>query len=393
PYDTSWAWVWSNAIPHGSPDPHDIFCCNDNGCTAYKCNTGTYRCKFSCSSPSDCKSGYTCVSSACVPASCSGPISLSLVPNPGYTTQFTSVTITGLSGCSKDKTVYVKKDSCSGTAVCSIPVYGSMVYSSFQNPSLAGTYGYYACIDSLNSNRVDLTVNICKRLGESCPLKTECCVDSYCSGGVCKRVGGCPTLFVYDGKDYVKERKTNIHSQPGIDTVDDIILETEPVIVDGNYLLQLKETTLPEHSYIDSVKLFVTDSEGKKEAELVSAKHSKYGDVTDKLAKSDDIRTDTQVFDNIELKFAVPKLKGKANFIFEIEGYNPAVNILDKGVSIIGQVIMSGNMNRLKMDIADFNINKLPIIFACIVVTIVSMLVIFTVFKAAMRSDNTLLNA
>ena len=133
----------------------------------------------------------------------------------------------------------------------------------------------------------------------------------------------------------MKERKSNIHSQSGIDTVDDIALTTKPIVVDGNYLLQLKETTLPEHSYIDSVRLFVTDSEGKKEAKLVSAVHSRYGDVTNAITKSDDVRTDTQVFDNIELKFKAPELKGDANFTFEIEGYNP---------------IGSG---RYKMDIAD----------------------------------------
>jgi hypothetical protein len=42
-------------------------------------------------------------------------------------------------------------------------------------------------------------------------------------------------------------------------------------------------------------------------------------------------------------------LKGEASFIFEIEGYNPAVNILDRGISILGQVGRSGPY---KMDIA-----------------------------------------
>ncbi len=216
---------------------------------------------------------------------------------------------------------------------------------------------------SCNSNCQYSEVN-CKNYGSS----------YYCSGGVCTSPprGGCPTLFVYNGKDYVKERKSSIHSQPGIDTVDDIILTTKPIVVEGNYLLSLKETTLPEHSYIDSVRLFVTDSEGKKEAKLLSAKHSKYGNVTEILAKSDDKRTDTQVFDNIELKFKVPELKGEANFTFEIEGYNPAVNILDKGVSIIGQVI-TGNMI-YKFDIADFTV-------IAVVVAIIAIVLIFGFFK------------
>jgi hypothetical protein len=147
----------------------------------------------------------------------------------------------------------------------------------------------------------------------------------YCAGGGCYQLGGgCPTLFVYDGKDYEKIRKSNIHSQKGVDTVDDIVLNNKPAVIDGNYLLSLKETTLPEHSYIDTVKLFAVDSEGMKEIKLISARHSRYGDVTSILEKSDDTRTDTKVFDNIELKFAALELKEDSYFIFEIEGYNPA---------------------------------------------------------------------
>jgi hypothetical protein len=132
--------------------------------------------------------------------------------------------------------------------------------------------------------------------------------------------GGCPTFFVYDGKEYVDVRKTNLHSQKGIDTVDDIILNTKPTVVDGHYLLQLKETTLPEHSFIDSVKLYAVSSGEKKDLNLVSAKHSRLGDVTSTLIESDDSRTDTKVFDSIELKFTA----GEGDyFIFEIEGYNP----------------------------------------------------------------------
>ncbi len=234
----------------------------------------------------------------------------------------------------------------------------------------------YSCLPtylpSCSSNTLSCTKtvnNICRSSVPSYPPYTNCVATGSCGGG-----GGCPTLFTYDGKDYVKERKSNIHSQPGIDTVDDITLTTKPVVVDGNYLLQLKETTLPEHSYIDSVRLFITDSEGKKEAKLVSAKHSKYGDVINAIAKSDDIRTDTQVFDTIDLKFKVPELKGEANFTFEIEGYNPAVNILDKGVSIIGQVIMSGNIIT-KFDIADFTV------IAAIIAIAISIVLIYGSFK------------
>lgn len=154
------------------------------------------------------------------------------------------------------------------------------------------------------------------------PRAGECRINSR-GEGYCycytTTSGGCPTLFVYDGKGYVKERKSRIHSQEGVDTVDEIVLKTKLVAKGGVYSLSLKETTLPEHSYIDSVKLFV----GGEEAKLISAMHSKYGDVTSVLKESDDERTDTKVFDSIELKFKVPELNEPESFLFTIEGYNP----------------------------------------------------------------------
>ncbi len=182
----------------------------------------------------------------------------------------------------------------------------------------------------------------CISSGGHCSDHLQCCSGTYCSRttGTCTGSsggGGCPTLFVYDGKDYVKERKSRIHSEG--DVVDKIMLNTKPVAEDGIYSLLLKETTLPEHSYIDSVKLFVDG----KEAELISAVHSKYGDVTSILKASDDIRTDTKVFDKIELKFLAPETEGE--FLFEIEGYNrmwagPPYHMIKLDINDIAQLIM-----------------------------------------------------
>jgi len=316
---------------------------------------------------------YT-VTLECPPGSpplCTGPVSLSFSPNPAWAGNYqVNSTVSGLSNCN-GKRVMVRLEqpgmtlgwtacsctisgvSCSCNNVAPYATYSGQIFNFKAYLDANNNYNYFDPAD-LNAS-ASLTVN-CTNPGARCTYPEGCCytggVSYVCSSGTCQRSsgGGCPTLFVYDGKDYVKERKSSIHSQPGIDTVDDIALTTKPVVVNGNYLLQLKETTLPEHSYIDAVRLFIIDSEGKKEAELVSAKHSKYGDVTSALAKSDDVRTDTQVFDNIELKFKAPELKGEANFIFEIEGYNPAVNILGRGVSILGQV---GRWYPVKLDIAD----------------------------------------
>jgi hypothetical protein len=323
---------------------------------------------------------------------CSGTPYLTLNPSTAWTGQTVTATVSGLSGCN-GKTAYVEVVSGSSGILrcwCTVPVSGTSCSCTFTAPPISGTMNYYAQID-MNGNGIyepseksspyttlyiscDAYLSSCNNhLGVS--SSNTCCGGGgyYCSStGVCKfGSGGCPTLFVYDGKDYVKERKSNIHSEPGIDTVDDIVLTVEPTVVNGNYLLMLKETTLPEHSYIDTVRLIVTDSEGKKEAKLVSAKHSRYGDVTAALEKSDDVRTDTQVFDEIKLKFKGSELKGEASFIFKIEGYNPAVNILDRGISILGQVGRSGPY---KMDIADFTV-------IAVVVAVIAIILVFGFFK------------
>ena len=118
----------------------------------------------------------------------------------------------------------------------------------------------------------------------------------------------------------MKERISRLHSPEGIDTVDEITLTVEPAD-DGYYRLMLREQFFPGHSYIDSVKLLVDGEEAK----LISAWHSKYGDVTSILKESDDVRTDTKLWDKIELKFEASSKP--ESFVFRIEGYNP----LEKG--------------------------------------------------------------
>ncbi len=134
-----------------------------------------------------------------------------------------------------------------------------------------------------------------------------------------------------------------------------------PIAEGGIYFLSLKETTLPEHSYIDSVRLFV----GGEEVEFISAWHSRYGDVTSILKESDDIRTDTKVFDEIELKFLAPELEGE--FLFEIEGYNPAGEIL-------GRFWWGGPPLHIKIDVAQL----VPI---AIIAALAIIVVVFAVMK------------
>ncbi len=190
-----------------------------------------------------------------------------------------------------------------------------------------------------------------------CGTRTGVCRTNEFGEGYCHCYtnlggGGCPTLFVHDGKGYVKERKSKIHFE--VDVIDGILLETKPVAEGGAYSLLLKETTLPEHSHLDSVRLLV-DGE---EVELIAAVHSRYGDVTSILKESDDIRTDTKVFDEIELKFLAPEIEGE--FLFEIEGYN--------------RMWAGPPLHMIKLDVYQL----IPIVIIAVLVIIV---VIFAVMK------------
>lgn len=141
--------------------------------------------------------------------------------------------------------------------------------------------------------------------------------------------GGCPTLFVWDGNDFVEEGVLNIHSNPGVDVVVTHVLETQPVPVGHAYLLKLAEIAEGynySHSYIDQVKLYAVDKYGTwHECYLISATHSRYGNVLKELLLSDDIRIETLKGDEILLKFTANHIYvGKIEkFVFVIEGHNP----------------------------------------------------------------------
>lgn len=82
-----------------------------------------------------------------VPITCSGNVLLGL--SPLSTTPSASVTpsASGLSSCS-GKTIYFKKDSCSGTQVssCTTETAGC-TGAAFNAPANPGSYNYYACVD------------------------------------------------------------------------------------------------------------------------------------------------------------------------------------------------------------------------------------------------------
>ena len=130
----------------------------------------------------------------------------------------------------------------------------------------------------------------------------------------------CPTLFVWDGSEYVEEALLDIHADSDI-TLQHTIGET--LVPDKNsYKLSLRE--LDEFtSHIDQVKLYVVDSDGEiQETHLTKAIHSLLGDVKEPLLHDDDTRVDLSPEQTIDLEFILPNIDEVAYFTFEINGYN-----------------------------------------------------------------------
>ena len=166
-------------------------------------------------------------------------------------------------------------------------------------------------------------------LGDDTPADTDCWLtvvqggtsfssdDGEDGGGG----GGCPTLFVWNGSQYVEEATLNIHADSDI-TLQHMIGE-QTLVPDKNfYKLSLRE--LDEFtSHIDYTKLYVVDSDGEMhETHLTNAVHSELGDVKEPLLHDDDARLDLTPEQTIDLQFTVPNIDDVAYFIFEINGFN-----------------------------------------------------------------------
>lgn len=138
--------------------------------------------------------------------------------------------------------------------------------------------------------------------------------------------GCCPVLSVYDGEEYVEEGLLDIHNEEEEDTVVNHQLNTTPAKVNNKYHLRLTEPdlsslNLTSHSFIDQIKLLATYGGETTECVLVGAEHSEAGNVLYELLLSDDVRTDTEPDEYIDLAFITPT--GEIEyFTFVIEGYN-----------------------------------------------------------------------
>ena len=147
----------------------------------------------------------------------------------------------------------------------------------------------------------------------------------YCSNGACvySGGGGCPILYSWNGNEFVKIKKLNIHAPEGVDALDTTSFKMKSI--DEKYEVILREADYisldsfmenPDGSHINYVKLI---DETGKECKLISAVHSKYGDVLQALQYEDENRIRTLSGEEIKLTFE--SCSGES-FTLTIEGYN-----------------------------------------------------------------------
>jgi len=133
--------------------------------------------------------------------------------------------------------------------------------------------------------------------------------------------GTCPTLFVWNGTDYIYETLLNISAHSDITLQHRI---EQPLVKDeAFYKLSLRE--LDEFtSHIDQVKLYAVDTNGETHVcSLTRAVHNEQGNVRTLLLSDDDTRVDLHPRETIDLEFTLLGFnRNIAQFIFEINGYN-----------------------------------------------------------------------
>jgi len=190
----------------------------------------------------------------------------------------------------------------------------------FQNPMInpATYYGLKVWV------RVGLTNPSTNPIGEyidMAPVLLRVYHHSEGGGG-----GGCPALFVWNSSDYVDYGVINIHNPTGEDVIREVPVQAEDVGI-NNYAAKFRlREGWPglkfSESVIDQVKLYAVDNHGNRHlCPLISATHSRLGNVLPQLLASDDVRVQTLLLETIDLKFIVP-YRNIQSFTFVIEGCN-----------------------------------------------------------------------
>ena len=130
----------------------------------------------------------------------------------------------------------------------------------------------------------------------------------------------CPTLFVWNGFQYVYEALLNIHAESDVPLQHQI---QQTLVPNGLfYKLQLRELD-NFTSHIDQVKLYAVDADGEWHICPLTIAKQNGTYVTLKLLFDDEWRTDLKLSEIINLKFlpSIPYTE-TAYFIFEINGHN-----------------------------------------------------------------------
>jgi len=172
-------------------------------------------------------------------------------------------------------------------------------------------------------------------LGDDDPSDTDCwltveqgntgfSLEKPSSGG-----GGslpCPTLFVWNGTGYVDYGVIDIHNPLGEDVVREVPVQMEDVGLNNHKAtFRLREgwegLTFSE-SVIDQVKLYAIGDYGNRYlCPLISAEHSRLGNVLPQLLLSDDVKAQILLLETIDLTFIVP-CQNVQSYTFTIEGCN-----------------------------------------------------------------------
>jgi hypothetical protein len=153
--------------------------------------------------------------------------------------------------------------------------------------------------------------------------------DGPYSFSVSVDIGGsdlCPTLFVWNGTGYVDYGVINIHNPTGEDVIREVPIQAEDVSI-SNYkaVFRLREGWPGlnySESVIDQVKLYAVDNNGNRHlCPLISAVHSRLGNVLPQLLLSDDYKAQMLLLETIDLKFVAP-YQNVQSYVFVIEGCN-----------------------------------------------------------------------
>jgi hypothetical protein len=211
-------------------------------------------------------------------------------------------------------------DSVGGTTY---PYAGTYTYGCGASvTAMATPYGYYEfdywILDGVKVYDNPITVT----------MDSDHTLKAYFKLGEGGSSGGgepCPTLFVWNGSDYVDYGVIDIHNSTGEDVIREVLVQTEDVGINNRKVLfRLREGWLGlnfSESVIDQVKLYAINEDGKlKLCPLTSAVHSRLGDVREYVVSSDDYKAQIFLLETIDLTFKVRE--DSQGFVFVIEGCN-----------------------------------------------------------------------